>query len=109
MSLTEILFGTPDVQKALESRDARDKRGDAQDVPMDEDRASDKDGDEYAAAGSEDEQVETVPQSPTKNQTLRKSQKVITPDALLCSSSDYADEVRRTTRLLPRPQPKSIS
>ncbi len=39
MSLTEILFGTPDIQKALESRDAIVARGDAQDVLMDEDSA----------------------------------------------------------------------
>ncbi len=57
VSFTSILFGTPDIQKASESGKATDARGDAQDVPLDEDRASDKDGDEYTAAESEDEIV----------------------------------------------------
>ncbi len=35
-----------------------DAQGDAQDVPIDEDSALDKDGDEYAAAESEDEIVD---------------------------------------------------
>jgi hypothetical protein len=65
MSLTEILFGTPDIQKTSASEDSTDARGDAQDVPMDENSASDKDGDGYAAAESEGELVfETIPQSP---------------------------------------------
>ncbi len=61
MSLTEILFGIPDIQKAFESGDATDARGDEQDVPImnntaseqgseDEDCASDKYADEYAEA-----------------------------------------------------------
>ncbi len=59
------LFCTPDIQKAKESRDSTDAQSDAQDVPMDEDIASDKDGDGYAAAESEDEIVfETIPHSP---------------------------------------------
>ncbi len=33
MSLTEILFGTPDIQKALVSGNATDAQSDAQDVP----------------------------------------------------------------------------
>jgi hypothetical protein len=41
--------------KDVESRYATDARGDAQDVQMDEDSASDKDGDGYAVAESEDE------------------------------------------------------
>ncbi len=41
---------------------------------MDEDSASDKDGDGYAAVESEDELVfETIPQSPMTNQTWSKS------------------------------------
>ncbi len=43
MSLTEILFGTPDIPKTSESGDVTDTRGDAQDVPMHEDSAWDKD------------------------------------------------------------------
>jgi hypothetical protein len=65
---------------------------------MDEKRASDKDGDEYAAAESEHAIVfETTPQSPMTNRTRSKSQKVIIPDTLMCSDSE--DE-------LPRPQPR---
>ncbi len=72
------LFGTPDIQKALKSGDATDAQGDAQDVPMDEDSAWDRDGDGYAAAESEDEIVfETIPQAPMTNQTRSKSPKVI--------------------------------
>jgi hypothetical protein len=78
MSLREILFGTPDIQKASDSRDATDARGDAQGVPIDEDNASDKEGYGYAAAGSEDELMfNTIPQSPMTNQTRGKSLKVI--------------------------------
>jgi hypothetical protein len=77
MNLTEIWVGTSDIQKASKSRDATDARVDAQDVLMDEDKASDKEGDGYAAADSEDELVfETNPQSPITNQTRSKSQKV---------------------------------
>ncbi len=50
MSLTEIVFGTADIQLASESGYATDARVDAQDVPMDEDSAYDKEGDGYAAA-----------------------------------------------------------
>ncbi len=53
MSLTEILSGTPDIQKDPESRDAMNARGDARDVQMDEDSALDKEGDGYAAAESQ--------------------------------------------------------
>ncbi len=52
------LFGAPDnsrYPKASKSGDATYARGDAQDVPMDEDSASDKEGDEYEAAEWEDE------------------------------------------------------
>ncbi len=80
MSMPEILFGTPDIQKASESGDATDARDDAQDVPMDEDSVSDKDGDRYAAAEPEDELelvLETIPQSPMKSWTRSKSRKVI--------------------------------
>ncbi len=74
--MTEFLFGTPDIQKALESRDATVAQGDAQYVPMDEDSASDKDGDEYAAAESEDEIVfKTIPQSPMIDQTRKQVSK----------------------------------
>ncbi len=67
--------GTPEIQKALESGDATDARGDALDVltmddfaneqaPEHEDNASDKDGDECAAAESEEEIVDkTFPPS----------------------------------------------
>ena len=59
-SLNEDLFGDPDVQKALESRDAMDQQGDAQAdqiaedstpelEPYSEDSALEKDDDEYAA------------------------------------------------------------
>jgi hypothetical protein len=33
-SLAGELYGTPEIQKALESGDATDARGDAQDVPI---------------------------------------------------------------------------
>jgi hypothetical protein len=86
LSLTEILFGTPDIEKTSESGDATHARGDAQGVVMDEDSASDKDGDEYAAAESEDELlIEKIPQSPVTNRTRIKSRKVVIPDALVCS------------------------
>ncbi len=81
MSLTKNLFGTPDSQKASESGDAKDARGDAQHVPMDEDSASDKEGGGYAAAESIDELVfETSPQSQMTNKTRSKSRKVIITD-----------------------------
>ncbi len=79
---------------ALESGDATDARDDAQDAPMDEESASDKDGDGYAAAESEDELVFET--SSMTNRTRTKSRKVIITDALM--SSDSEDE-------LPRPQP----
>ncbi len=41
-NVTEILFGTPDIQKASKSGDATDAQGDAQDVLMNEDSALDK-------------------------------------------------------------------
>jgi hypothetical protein len=70
----KILFGTLDIQKALESGNATDAQGDAQDIPIDEDSASDKDVDEYAAAEAEDEIVfKTIPQNPRTNQTRNKS------------------------------------
>jgi hypothetical protein len=76
MSLTEILFGTPHIQKVSESGDALDARDDAPDVPMDENSSSDNYGDGYKAAESGDELVfETILQSPMTNQTMRKSQK----------------------------------
>jgi hypothetical protein len=94
MSLTEILFATPDIQKASESGDATDALGDAQDVPMDEDSALDKEGDVYAAADLEDDLVfETILQSPMTNRTKGKSRKVIIADPLMSSDS------LRTTRL----------
>jgi hypothetical protein len=65
---------------------------------MDKESASDKDGDGYAAAESEDELVlETIPQSSMTNWTRIKSRKVIITDALM--SSDSEDE-------LPSPQPR---
>ncbi len=74
MHLTEILFGSPDIQQASESGGATDARGDAQDVPMDEDSALDKEGDGYAAAESEDELVfKTILQSLMTNQTRSMS------------------------------------
>ena len=55
-------------------------------VQPDEDSASEKDGDGYAAAESEDELVfETISQSPLTNRTRSKSRKVMIPDTLMCS------------------------
>jgi hypothetical protein len=93
---------SPDIQKISESGDATDTRGDAQDVHMDEDSASYKDGDGYAAAESEDEQVfQTIPHSPMINQTRSKSpsQRLAptVPDAILSSASEDK---------LPRLQPR---
>jgi hypothetical protein len=94
MSLTETVFGTPYIQKASESGDATDVRGDAQleDVQMDEGSASDKDGDCYRAAEPEVELAvfKTIPQSPMTNGTRSKSWKVLIADALM--SSDSEDE-----------------
>ena len=54
-----------------------------------EDSASDKDGDECAAAESDDEIAgETVAPSPMKDRTRSKSRKVVIPDALMCSDTE---------------------
>ena len=102
-SLTDDLFGTTDIQKALESGDGTDPQGDAQEAPSindtapeqeseKEDSASESDSDVCAAAESEDEFVdETVQPCPMRS----KSRKVVIPEALMCS--DAKDE-------LPRPQ-----
>jgi hypothetical protein len=80
MSLREILFGIPNIQKASESGDTTDARGNSQDVPMDEDSALIEDCNGYAAAESEDEiAIETIPQSPMANQTRSTSRKLIVP------------------------------
>jgi hypothetical protein len=86
MSLTEILFRAPDIQKASESGDAMDPLGEAQEVLImnydttvtqesdDEDSALDKNGDGYAAAKSDDEILfKAIPQRPMINQTRSKS------------------------------------
>ncbi len=111
-SCTDELFGTPEIQKASESGNATDARGEAQDVPtMDdltneqapeyEDNASDKHGDECAAAESEEEIMdETIQQSPMENQTRSKSRMVILPEAFMCSDSE--DEP-------PRQQPRKCN
>ena len=90
-SLNENIFGDPDVQKALESRDVMDQQGDAQEDPImndsalelepeSEDGDSDKDGDECAAVESDDDIVdETVSPSPMKNGTRSKARKVMIP------------------------------
>jgi hypothetical protein len=79
------------------TEDATDPRGDAQDFPMDEDSALDKNCDGYAAAESEGKLVfETIPQSLVKNQIRSKSQKIIITYSLM--STDSENE-------LPRQQP----
>ncbi len=56
---------------------------------MEEDSASDKDCDEYAAAESEDEIVfETIPQCPMANLARNKSRQGLVPDALIFSDSE---------------------
>ena len=98
-SLNENLFEDQDVHKALESRDVMDQQGDAQEDQTakdstpeletdSEDGASDKEGDEHAAAESEDDIVEeTVTPSPTKIRTRSKDRKVIIPAPVMCSDS----------------------
>jgi hypothetical protein len=100
-SLNENLFGDPDVQKALESRDVMDQQGDAQEDPItndsapewkseNEDSASDKEGDEYAADESDDDIVDaTVSPSPMKNRTRSKAQKVTIPEPPLNLRTKY--------------------
>ncbi len=73
MSLTGILFGTTDIQKAFESGVATDTRGNAEDVLMKQDSDLDKEGYGYAAAESEDELVfERIPLSLMTNWTRSK-------------------------------------
>jgi hypothetical protein len=64
----------------------------------DEDRASERGGDECTAADSDDGIMdETIRPSPMKNRTRSKSRKVSLPEPLMCSDSE--DE-------LSRPQPR---
>ncbi len=61
-----------------------------------EDSASDRDGDECAAAESDEEIVnETILQSPMKIQTRCKSYQVILPEAFQVTCSDSEDEPPR--------------
>ncbi len=54
-----------------------------------EDSASDKEGNECAAAESDDDIMdETILQSPVKNRTRSKSRKVGVHEALMCSDSE---------------------
>ena len=100
-SLNEDLFGDPDVQKALESRDVMDQQGNAQAdqiaedstpelEPDSQDSASDKDGDEYAAVESEDDDIvdETVRPSPMKMLTRSKTRQPVMPDPVMCSETE---------------------
>ena len=65
------------------------------------DCSSDKEGDEHAAAESEDEIVdETIPPSPGKVRTRSKARKVIIPAPVMCSDSE--DEEHR-----PRPRKRT--
>ena len=62
--------------------------------PEPEDSALDEDGNECAAAESDEEIVdETLHQSPMKNSTRSKSRKVVVPEPLLLSDSE--DEEHR--------------
>ena len=97
---TYLNFEDQYVHKALESRDVMDQQGDAQEDQIteystpelktdSEDSALDKEGDECAAAESEDEIVdETTPPSTGKIRTRSKSAKVIVPPPVLCSDSE---------------------
>ncbi len=109
-SCASELFSTTEIQEPLESGDAADARGDALDSdtltaeyleqdPEPEVGVSDEDGDECDAAESDKEIVgdRTLHQSPMKNLTRSKSQKVVVPEPLL--PSDFEDEG-------PRPQPR---
>ena len=105
-SFQEDLFGDQYVQKALESRDEMDQQGDAQadqiaedsipDLePYSKDSASDKDGDEYASAETDECIVdETVCPSPKKIRTRSKTKQVI-PEPLALMCSDPEDEETR--------------
>ena len=89
--MNENIFGDQEFQKALESRDVMDQRGDAQEDPItddstpelesdSEDGASDKEGHECVAAKSDNDIVdETMPPSPMKNRTRSKAWKVPIP------------------------------
>ncbi len=109
-SCTNELFGTPENQELSESRDATDARGDAlktlttEDLEQDpgpEVSVSDEDGDECVAAESDEENVdETLRQSPMKDSTRSKSQKVAVPEPLLLSNSEDEEH---------RPQPYLIA
>ncbi len=89
-SCTSELFGTPEIQGPSESGDATDTRGNALDTlttdylkedPEPEDSALDKDGNECAAAKSDEEIVD-------ENRTRSKSLKVVEPEPLLPSDSE---------------------
>ena len=74
-----------------------------------DDSASDKDGDEYAAAELEDDTVdETVSPSPKKMLTRSNGRKVLKiPDALICSDPEDEEprpRQRKRTHASPAPQ-----
>ena len=109
-SMQEDLFGDQYVQKTLEPRDVMDQQGDAQEdqqaddstpelEPYSSDSASDKDGDECAAAESECSIVdETVQSSPMKMRTRSKALRAfVQPDPGMCSDTED-DELRPRQR-----------
>ena len=99
----ENLFGRPDVQEALELRDAMSQQGDARDqeVPdielggYSDDGASDDDDKHCEAVESECSIVdETVRSSPMKMRTRSKARRVyVEPEAIMCS--DVEDDEPR--------------
>ncbi len=86
---TNDIFGSPKIQQPGESGDATDTQGDALETLSTEDlyqdlepevSVSDDDGGEFVAPESDEEIVdETLYQSPMKNRTRSKSQKVVVP------------------------------
>ena len=90
-----LVTSTNNVQKALESGDARDSQGDAPEdhhnsdsMPnletYSDDGASDKDEQEHVHDEPEDDIVdETIRPSPTKMQTRSKTRKPVIPEAIL--------------------------
>jgi hypothetical protein len=116
-SLHDDLFGN-NVQKALESGDARDPQGDAPEdhhnndfmpslEPYSDDGASDNDEQEHVHAESEDEIVdETIRPSPTKMRTRSKTRKPVIPESIMCSDPEDDEprpRQRRRTRVVGTP------
>jgi hypothetical protein len=105
-----MLFGTPEIQEPLESGDATDTRGDALDTltteyleqdPEPEDSVLDEDGDECAAAESDEEIVgETIQPSLIKKRIRSKSRKIVVPEPLLPSDSEE-EEPRQQPVIVP--------